>query len=506
MKPIAKYLPKEISNTTLNVASPEQRHKDIDSLDREILRLAMRINAANYEFLCLVREFDERAGWLKWGLSSCAEWLHWRCDVGLSAAREKIRVAHAIKALPAVTEAFATGSLSYTKVRAMTRVATPENEQILIEYALKHTTSKVEERCRQMRNVDSASVSDARRTHEGRSLRCFRDRERQMMSITVDLPVETGELVMAALDKAMNDETLAAAPTDVDEVREVAESGSLGRDQADALVNLVHAYVDGASVVSPDTRESSNTGFVEDGDALVAMASDSPSTNTSVTNPYHVVLHVDHAVLAADDAKSNSLASSLLARSDLPVETMRRLCCDTAVTHMLDDPNGQPLSVGRKTRVVPTRLKKALWSRDKCCRYPGCHHTRFVDAHHIKHWSRGGETSLDNLVLLCSRHHRLVHEDGYQIHKDQSGEWFFMRPDGRAVPQAGYRRDDVEDELVDLGESNTLSKPAFDGVLDPSREGLDREIAVREIIGSYHLRPQQAQVERGSELSARLVA
>jgi hypothetical protein len=78
--------------------------------------------------------------------------------------------------------------------------------------------------------------------------------------------------------------------------------------------------------------------------------------------------------------------------------------------------------------------------------FPGCHNTRFVDAHHVQHWSAGGETALSNLILLCSRHHRLVHEGGYRIDKDNGDRWIFKRPDGIAVPNCGYRLEDTIDE------------------------------------------------------------
>ena len=95
---------------------------------------------------------------------------------------------------------------------------------------------------------------------------------------------------------------------------------------------------------------------------------------------------------------------------------------------------------------MPAALKRALWARDGGCSFPGCTHTRFVNAHHIRHWANGGETSLENTTLLCGRHHRLVHEGGYGIRKDHQGQRYFMRPDGRAIPRYGYRPDDMVDE------------------------------------------------------------
>ena len=126
-----------------------------------IVRLAAHINAASYELLVLVRRFDERAGWLKWGFSNCSEWLHWRCDLSLSAARERVRVAHALKTLPAIAASFSSGKLSYSKVRALTRVARPDNEEALMEIALNTTAARVEERCRELR-CGTASLTMAR--------------------------------------------------------------------------------------------------------------------------------------------------------------------------------------------------------------------------------------------------------------------------------------------------------------------------------------------------------
>ncbi len=113
---------------------------------------------------------------------------------------------------------------------------------------------------------------------------------------------------------------------------------------------------------------------------------------------------------------------------------------------MTDGANGEPLSVGRKQRTVPTAIKRALWARDQGCSFPGCSNTSYVDAHHVRHWSKGGETSLKNLMLLCSQHHRLVHEGGYEICTDVEGQWYFKRPDGRAIPTLGYQLEDMTDD------------------------------------------------------------
>jgi hypothetical protein len=146
----------------------------IEELDQNILTLCTRINSATYELLVLIREFDERAGWLQWGLDNCAEWLAWRCDLSMTTAREKVRVAHALKQLPLISQAFSSGELSYAKVRAMTRVTNRDNEQQQLEFALRHTAVTVAERCRALRCGRETSIGTAERAWANRSLRIRR--------------------------------------------------------------------------------------------------------------------------------------------------------------------------------------------------------------------------------------------------------------------------------------------------------------------------------------------
>ena len=175
----------------------------IDELGNAITGLCARMNAENYELLTLIRQFDERLGWLPWGFLTCAEWLHWKCDFSPQAAREKVRIAHALKELPEISEAFAKGVLSYSKVRALTRVADALNEAELLAFAMTTTAARLEERCRQMRNAQSVSTHTANRAHGQRSLGQWHDKGRDVMVIIVELPHEHGALVMKALDKVI---------------------------------------------------------------------------------------------------------------------------------------------------------------------------------------------------------------------------------------------------------------------------------------------------------------
>jgi len=385
----------------------------IDDLDRAIANLSARIDAACYEQLVLIRQFDQRGGWLKWAFPNCTEWLAWRCDLSLSAAREKVRVAHALKTLPAIAARFAAGNLSYTKVRALTRMTHSKNEESLILFALKNTATQVEERCRELRCGTETSTNEANGAHARRSLSIHRNPSRGTMTITVELPLETGELIDRALDRAKDSNA-------IEHPEFAGECWSA--QQADAFVTIANSYLGG-----------------------------SPGTTTGATENYQVTVHVDHSALASGKG-----------RSGLPIESVKRLCCDSDATVIVENENEEPLSVGRKTRIVPKAIKRALWARDKACAFPGCHRKRFVDAHHIHHWSAGGETRLDNLMLLCSRHHRLVHEGGYRIVKDYQDRWCFKRPDGIAVPECGFSPADSIDE--GFGITSTLVK-------NPSAEG-----------------------------------
>jgi hypothetical protein len=170
--------------------------------------------------------------------------------------------------------------------------------------------------------------------------------------------------------------------------------------------------------------------------------------DASTADRYQVVVHVDEKSLRGGAG-----------RSGLPVDTVKRLTCDGSVVAVVEDEQGRPLDVGRKQRTVSTPLKRALHARDRGCTFPGCSRTRYLDAHHVKHWAEGGETSASNLTLLCTYHHRLLHEGGFQIRREVDGALRFVRADGRTIPRRGYRLED----FIDDGVTGTES---------PSAEGL----------------------------------
>jgi hypothetical protein len=399
--------------------------RSVDELDAAIGRLVRQMNADSYRMLVLVREFDGRFGWKKWGYKCCAEWLSWRASISLSAAREKLRTAHALRNLPAIAAAFAEGRLSYSKARALTRVAHLHDEDSLLAYALNANEARVEERCRQIRNVAPESVHHARRAWRSRSLTAWRDEGRGMMRLTVEVPLEEGELILKALDRAV---AVGDVATGIDPDVVAESKGTAWRaQQADALVAVSESYLAGGH-----------------GDGATA-------------DRYQVVVHADLESLTRG-----------VGRADLPIDTVKRLLCDCSVVTVAEDGEGNPLDVGRKQRTVSTPLRRALHARDRGCTFPGCHRDRYLHGHHLKHWIDGGETNPDNMTLLCRYHHGMLHEGGFSIVKDTGGALRFVTADGRTIPRQGYRLEDFVDDDVG-GEASG----------NPSREGF-REGAVFE--------------------------
>ena len=175
-----------------------------DALEREITDLCAQINAASYRLLQLVAELDDEKPWGAWGLNSCAHWLNWRCGIGMNAAREKVRVAQALKQLPLISASFATGELSFSKVRAVTRIASPENEKELLDLARYATAAQVEKLVRAYRGVARhAERERATKQHASRELNYYHDEDGSLV-IHARLPAEEGAVVLLALNAAMD--------------------------------------------------------------------------------------------------------------------------------------------------------------------------------------------------------------------------------------------------------------------------------------------------------------
>jgi hypothetical protein len=392
--------------------SPSTSRESLNALADEITELAAHLHAATYRLLVLIREFDERDGWRDPGLKSCAHWLSWKCGIALGPAREKVRVAHALKDLPRISAAFRTGRISYSKVRAMTRVATPKNEEYLLMIADHGTASHVERLVRGYRTVKrNQALAAENDRHDARELTWYFDDDGAMV-FKARLTPEQGARVVKALEAAMD-----AA---FRERNEDPKDTPIATRRADALERVAEGYL--------ANDESTHTG----GDRCT--------------------LHV-HTKLDTLKADGEGAEAELATGGNVSAETSRRLACDSGVVHWRESTDGTALDVGRRTRSIPPALRRALERRDQGCRFPGCTAHRFVDAHHIHHWADGGETKLDNLVLLCRHHHRHVHEAGYTVTMNEAGLPEFTDPNSEPIPTGPDTR--FRGNVVALSNRNT---------------------------------------------------
>ena len=559
-----------------------------EALGNQIAQAAACIQAATYELLVLIRQFDERAAWE--GFASCAHWLSWRIGLAPGPAREHVRVARALANLPLLSAAMQRGQVSYSKVRAVTRVATPETEQDLLDLALAGTAAHVEQVVRSWRRVDrAAEAAEDRQQHDSRALDTWVDDD-GMVVVRGRLTPEVGAVLRRALDAALD-----AAPSPVDAdgaaadtadgmapnvsqrradalgtVAECALAGGLDKGTAgDRYQVVVHVDADTLTADDADRPEAAATApCPSDGPGDTGTtASDGPNIRTPprssdgtgnagtragyepdartppcpsdrngqdedeaalTTNggaaapaPYVPAGTYGRCSAGADQTadetappagqaaaplRSNAAPATPVSSPTAPrvsrartasaatqppnppcadtpqpatvrptthhaipcagvpvtpqpaterpaaptrgqsaldeaggirvsAETARRLACDAAKVTMHHGPAGEVLNVGRRTRTLSPALRRALAARDRHCRFPGCTATR-CDGHHIRHWAHGGATALDNLVLLCRRHHRAVHEEGFGVSLGEDGEAHFVRPDGQPLPEA----------------------------------------------------------------------
>ncbi len=452
---------------------------DLETLGDEIATLAAHIHAATCRFLRLIARFDRLGGWEASGHRSCAHWLHFRTGLDLGTAREHVRVARALEELPRTSASMARGRLSFSKVRALTRAATPENETDLLRLAEGSPTAQLERMVRGWKKASRRSEAEAERArHEARTLSVFPDDD-GMYVVRGLLEPEVGALLMRALE--------AAGDALYREERDGSDRVTAGPGLAPALT--------GPSRPRCSPRERRREAAQRRADAIGLLAERALAAGfdggetASLPIPisgcraerYQVVLHADADTLSEDREPGRS---ELEDGTRVSAETSRRLSCDAALIRVEHEPEGagrpgrprpagpqpagprsagpQPagprsagslLSVGRRTRTIPPALRRALEIRDRGCRFPGCG-LRFTDAHHVKHWADGGETSLQNCVLLCRHHHRLVHEGGWKLEWWGPGRAVFRSPRGGVHfdperEEASWRREREKRRRVD---------------------------------------------------------
>jgi Domain of unknown function (DUF222)/HNH endonuclease len=355
---------------------------DLDLADA-IGQLASGMAAIHRELLTLVTEFDRRKAWRDDGASSMASWLCTRLGLRFANASEWVRVAGALESLPECARAFAEGRLAWDQVRPLTEVATPEQDATAAAGATGQSAAALEAAARRARRVPREEMVAQ---HDQRHLHWWFP-AREGFRFTGRLSAADGAVVVEALERIASQEA----------------------EKEENPLSVPHA---------------SRLGDAFFGLALARLAEDADADRACV------VVHVAAADLAGDGEGTAELEGG----HPIHVDVARRLACDGRLEVVAEGPDGVVVGVGRARRTIPPWLWRLLLRRDGGgCRFPGCGHTRFLHAHHVVWWSKGGGTVLDNLIVICSHCHRLIHELGWTVTGNANGELTFRRPDGRVV-------------------------------------------------------------------------
>lgn len=429
---------------------------EAEALGAQVMAAAGDVARQEAVFLGLVGEFDAAGAVGHWtGLRSTAHWLAWACSIAPGTAREHVRVARALRQMPATQAAFEAGELTFSKVRELTRLtgrlpaptgdadSAEKEEGRLVGFARCCTASQL-----------ARTVAGYRAAEGTARLRCSRQRVSWLaqddgcIHLTAVLPAEDGAAVVAAIQAATEANQIPdPEPGDIrPDDRQPGESSDETQQQArertkiEALCEVANHYL----ASRPEDRSGEDRTLVVmevDAAALTeAPADDAPATTQPAT------LESATAAKATADAQpqlgdvpAGAPPAKCRVRGGAAIDrsTARRALCDTSVLGIIRNGRGEPLAVGREHRLVTRAQRRALMSRDGCCQYPACAQTRRLKAHHRTSWLDGGATDLDNLILLCQWHHSRVHEDRIAISAcpkpDCTVHWRFTRPDGTSI-------------------------------------------------------------------------
>ncbi len=417
--------------------------RSLEALESELVGLAGHLAAAHCRWLRLLAEFDAREGWAGPGLRSCAHWLSWRVGMSLRTGFEQVRVAHALTGLPQVSAAFAAGRISYSKVRAISRVATAESEQPLLDLALAGTASHVERVVRAVRQERAVPTEVEAR----RGLDWQWDDDGSLV-LRGRFTAEQGTLLLAAIEHTTTRAQCSA------ERRDAGAPGGSAADQSGPAGLGGFAAEAGeprAAPGCPGRTRPSEALASRRADALIALVTGAESATPEV------VVVVDEDGGAIGEPGPGRPTAHYRGGPAVPFASAERMGCTARVRALVRDRRGNPLFLGRGRRLASRSQLAALHVRDHGrCRFPGCEETRHLDAHHIVHWMRGGRTDVDNLILCCDRHHRLVHDHGYRI-TGQGVDVEFHRPDGCPIRAAGPTLSGSPRELLERHSEPTIT-------------------------------------------------
>lgn len=349
------------------------------ALIERVHELHREIAARQRALLETLTKLEEREAWVDDGAHDMAHWTAMQLDVSRWKADRWLGAGRAFSWLPTTADALGRGDLGIDKVVELTRFAEFDDEDALVRWAQGVSSGAIRRAAelRQKERAEQAAHDERTRWLEWR----YADDGRRFV-LDGELPSAQGAVVARALERLGD-----RVPAMPDE-----EAGLFaGARRADALVALCSAN----------------------------LASDADQDRATV------VVHADLDVLFDADANAELEAGPVIAGP-----TVQRLLCNARVQTVIEHPDGSVAAVGRMSREPSAWMMRQLRHRDDTCRFPGCDARRFTQAHHLEWWSRGGETELDNLLLVCAFHHKLVHELGWSIVRNDEGEPAWHRPGG----------------------------------------------------------------------------
>ena len=338
-----------------------------------------RAHDASVERLRWIALVDAERLWRRDGATSMSVWLAARWGLARSTTREMVRVAKALGELPSIRRVFEERRISWDQLRPLTRFARPATDDAWSRRAPRMRPVSL---WQEVRRHERLEREEEESHHLRRYLRLDWDPERPLLYLEGMLASEQGAAVQAALGARVE---RTEAPSDAVDPR--------GAMLADALVGSATA----------------------------------PATDRAPAPV--LVVHTAAELLADAPERGRPHLAETEAGVRLSAEAVKRLACHAKVEWVMEA-DGRPVGIGRRMRAIPARLWRLLRFRDRACRFPGCERGAWLKAHHIHHWARGGPTDLDNLVLLCHTHHRMLHEGGWRLRGHPAEELVWLRPDG----------------------------------------------------------------------------
>jgi hypothetical protein len=373
---------------------------DDDGLIAVADALNRHIAAAQTALLEVIAEVDRRGAWRDSGARDLAHWVSIRYGMSWWKADRWVKAAADLLDLPAVAGALESGQLGIDKVVELCRFATPERERDLVEWAADATCATIRRRA----DLEVRAATDETLEFErNRSLRYWYEDGGRRFGLEASMPSAQGAVVAKALSRAVDQIPVMPAEHDA-------------------------AYI--------EARRA---------DALVALCSQRIAVDADADRATVVI----HASLDALEGRRNAETEH---GAVMPPEALQRLACDARVQVVAENDAGDAVGFGRTRREPSAAMLRQLRHRDRGCRFPGCGSTAFANAHHIVWWSRGGPTDLDNLLLVCAFHHRLVHEHGWRVERAPDGRVRWFRADGsryRGGPELPEGAS--SDDFVDTG-------------------------------------------------------